>query len=130
MNTVCGKPVELPNLSNLQDVFNYVSKHLLTQGVKSQIDYNKGEYKQRTICAYRGQDNTCCAVGCLIPDSEYVEHMEDMKATCLDMFSDLPKKTTFLFNDLQKVHDIRGVAEWPSELNKVADKHGLEGIKL
>lgn len=45
-----------------QEVFDFVAKHLLKQGVKSVDGLD---------CVYRGVNSTMCAVGCLISDEEY-----------------------------------------------------------
>ena len=54
-----------------QEIFDTVAEHLFTQGKQAVSD--KG-------CAYRGRDNTTCAVGCLIKDSEYLPAMDDGRA--------------------------------------------------
>lgn len=86
--TVCGKTVLLPDMNDLQAVFNYVILHLRRQKVRSD---GNGE------CLYRGRHNTSCAVGCLIPDSRYTESMEGDAPTterlckCLGLEPDDPE---------------------------------------
>ena len=47
---------------NIQEIFDTVSVHLLTQNEKSQeSDFYRS-------CLYRGPNGTKCAVGCLIKD--------------------------------------------------------------
>lgn len=48
-----------------QETYDFVKAHLYFQGQRSlRLD--------RYYCAYRGQDQTSCAVGCLMTDSEAV----------------------------------------------------------
>jgi len=50
-------------MATLQETFDKVARHLLTQQAKAeQPDGN---------CAYRGEHGRKCAVGCLISDEEY-----------------------------------------------------------
>lgn len=42
----------------------YIRKHLIEQGVQARDESHES-------CSYRGPNKTACAVGCLIPDSEY-----------------------------------------------------------
>lgn len=49
-----------------QQIFDIVIDHLLTQGKPSRSD----------VCLYRSSDGSKCAVGVLIPDSEYDSNME------------------------------------------------------
>ena len=46
------------NKATALDVFNTISRHLLTQGKKS---------KDGTMCVYHAKDGSKCAAGCLIP---------------------------------------------------------------
>lgn len=50
---------------NIQEIFDTVSVHLLTQNEKSQ------ESSFYSSCLYRGPNGTKCAVGCLIKDEFY-----------------------------------------------------------
>ena len=50
-----------------QQIFNKVAKHLLKQGRRA---------RDGNGCAYRGENGTKCAVGCLIPDALYDDRLE------------------------------------------------------
>ena len=56
--------LKVKSLKDPSDVFNHVIDHLRKQGTKSL-------HPEGGICAYRGRDETMCAVGCLIADDEY-----------------------------------------------------------
>jgi hypothetical protein len=51
-----------------QEIFDRVAVHLLTQKVHSINGIGE--------CCYRGNNNTRCAVGCLIDDEEYHPDMK------------------------------------------------------
>lgn len=86
-----------------QETFEFVARHLFTQGVKA-VDPAHGR------CMYRGQNKTTCAVGCLIPDEVYETSMENRRVLSLmSSFGDvLPKffsRQIDLLGALQAVHD-------------------------
>lgn len=58
------------NTSTSQEVFDYIIKHLRNQGERA-TDNKNG-------CVYRSDRGLACAIGCLIPDSEYNEFMEGL----------------------------------------------------
>jgi hypothetical protein len=60
---------------NLQEIFDKVTEHLLTQKKKAERP-NPYYPDSKPHCAYRGSDGTSCAVGCLIPDEHYTADME------------------------------------------------------
>jgi len=113
---------------NLQNVFDTVSKHLLKQ--------KKRSLHSRNGCAYRGEGNMMCAVGCLIKDEYYDRRMESMSAfsdpvlACLRLSGvqiTLLSEAMFL-SDLQILHDHTDPKEWKDRLNIHAKNHGLEEI--
>jgi hypothetical protein len=55
-----------------QEVFDFVVERLLQQG-KRAMRKSGGE----TLCALRGEGNTKCAIGHLIPDEDYTAELED-----------------------------------------------------
>lgn len=57
----------------LQEIFDKVSHHLLKQKARSMISSSTGGSQ---LCAYRGSNGLCCAVGFLIPDDKYDPNME------------------------------------------------------
>ncbi len=108
-----------------QETFNKVVRHLRKQKVKSLRNGGFG-------CAYRGDNGTKCAVGCLIPDELYHPSMEGKVAFESDMrnFLQLLDIDTELANDLQEVHDSHMRLEYDERtefaLECVAQKHGLK----
>lgn len=94
---------QLNELVTDKDVFDYVSSFLINQ--------NKKSTAQDIGCAYRGDDNKKCAIGCIIDDKFYHSSME--KQTAYDykiqwaVLHSLPKYTLnekFL-SKLQEIHD-------------------------
>ncbi len=59
-----------------QEIFDKVVNHLRAQGAKSEMDHPVAGL----MCAYRGIQGRMCAVGCLIPDADYLPTMEDIAA--------------------------------------------------
>ena len=59
--------INVPEAS-LQDIFDFVAAHLMTQGVVSE--------DQNGQCVYRSPDGLKCAIGCLIPDDAYRGNLE------------------------------------------------------
>jgi hypothetical protein len=84
-----------------QEIFDRVAAHLITQG-KQAMDEGS--------CAYRGANDTSCAVGCLIPDDLYLSSMENRTFTQLvrnyprleEVFS---PESYPLLRELQSLHD-------------------------
>lgn len=108
-----------------QEMFDHVVDHLLDQGTTSESDFAKG-------CAYRGDNGTACAAGCLIPDSVYSPSME-RRSVCDPGPGDteplilmFPMNCRNLLEDLQSVHDDTAVENWESDLRMLAARHGLE----
>ncbi|ANS05323.1 hypothetical protein [uncultured Mediterranean phage] len=59
----------------LQQLFNRVGKHLLTQLQQSTNPHE--DQPGKTVCLYRNRSGLQCAIGCLIPDTHYHPGMED-----------------------------------------------------
>jgi hypothetical protein len=83
-----------------QEIFDKVCTHLMTQRTRS----------IQVICAYRGENNTMCAIGCLLSDEMYCSQMEGESINGLvNRFrSYLPEwfyKHYRLLMDLQLAHD-------------------------
>jgi hypothetical protein len=56
-------------MRTIQETFDFVITHLRKQGKRA----TQGGGKE---CAYRGDDGTSCAIGCLIPDNIYDPEIE------------------------------------------------------
>ena len=90
---------------NQQEIFDKVATHLIAQGKQSLCYWRSTELD----CAYRGDDGTMCAAGCLIPDDEYSPAFEGMPWDSI--WKEVPSFANASFEDhdligsLQTVHD-------------------------
>lgn len=115
----------------LQKIFNKVSKHLLTQGVRS-LGYSVKA--DREICRYRTPDGLKCAVGCLIKAKVYREELEyrgveeDVVQQALeDSGYDMSDNATqSLLDTLQEIHDWSDPSRWKADLTELAIKFDLK----
>ena len=108
-----------------QEAFDIAARHLLTQGRRAEIT-GPNHLQQ---CAYRGTDDTKCAIGALILDDVYREEWEGEGVAWL--YSNAPAIIPYLPRNrelavaLQKIHDISPVARWSSDLRYAAQVFGL-----
>lgn len=109
-----------------QEVYDWVTKHLLAQGVRS-VDFDG--------CLYRGPNGTSCAVGCLILDEHYSPEWNNAAVDALPVMGALMAsgvdveyrwEMLDLLLDLQSVHDTADPNKWDVELRRLARRHGLE----
>lgn len=100
---------------SLQEVFDKVAVHLLTQKQKSILAFG---------CAYRGEDGRKCAAGVLIPDDQYTPQMEGKGWTSLTK-EVVDNKYSKEIQELQNIHDIRYSFEWQFYLKDFAERHNL-----
>ena len=137
------EPITLTNLhtKSLQEVFDYVAAHMLTQNARSLLPDGSGR-------AYRGQDGRMCAVGCLMSGDEYEvidsvfrrgcvpgtaegESVEGSRwvAVCRAMvhagITCPSEDMQMLLTGLQRVHDRYNTRDWPQILSSTAAAHGL-----
>jgi hypothetical protein len=101
-----------------KQVFDQVSEHLLSQGVKS-ID------KENDRCLYRFNDLSCAA-GCLISDKEYDPSMEGNGWRGLMDKGFVPVEHCDLISSLQYIHDDSEIEEWPKKLAELKTELGLD----
>jgi hypothetical protein len=127
----------------MQQAFNKAYLGLIAQGRPS---------KSEGTCLYRGPGSTCCAVGMLIDDADYLERFEAKNVSMLmqdydlkDGFrralnlpeladSDDEYALTEMLQGMQSAHDdsssYGGDAEWLKQFRfnmvAVAKEHGLE----
>jgi hypothetical protein len=117
---------------NLQDIFDKVANHLLTQN-RSSLD-NEG-----MECVYRACNGDKCAVGCLIADEHYHAKLEGEPASDAWVIEALSKSLNFLpeelnfyspigrlLSELQHAHDYCDPEEWPADLVRMAHLFKLE----
>ncbi len=105
-----------------QELFDKVVTHLLTQKEQSR--------KISSLCAYRGQNNLKCAIGCLIPDDLYSESLEGNNVESLFVYFPkvrklIGKRNKDLCENLQDIHDNIDVSLWYSYLSNLAESQNL-----
>ena len=117
-------------MKTLQEAFDTVAKHLLTQNSVSLHPYSSSKRKR---CAYRGPDGLVCAIGKLIANEHYSEGLELKPATNLLVKEALEKsgqptdsRSMSLYQGLQKVHDKQCPEKWRDGLKIVAQRFDLE----
>lgn len=106
---------------NRQEIFNRVSKHLLTQ-MRQARDPITG------ACLYKTDDNLRCAIGCLIPDNHPGLYARMEVRALIDTYPDLRE----LFNvdleflsKLQDIHDGYPPEMWSEMLKEFVMEYGL-----
>lgn len=111
---------------SVQEFFDIVCKHLLTQKEKAQTELY---LYQDTCCVYRDIKGRKCAIGCQIPDKLYCLEME--VHSILDILNIWPVLKAY-FPDLQlayalrEVHDEYPVAKWKRKLIALAQESKLQ----
>jgi hypothetical protein len=126
-----------------QEIFNKVYAHLLKQGVKSEMLLCAENPVVKVMqCAYRGENGTMCAAGCLIPDELYRPSMESRTVVAEEVAVALHnagvvqelgvyqcgqyRSDDLVFiHSLQTVHDDHEPEDWKARLAYVAGQHGL-----
>lgn len=116
----------------MQQVVNINKAGLLAQGKKSQ----KNIALKGLTCAYRGEDNTKCAIGFLIPDTKYKPNFEVGIEDLMEDYSwaavfdlPIPEKIDEMLDflgDLQKIHDQFDPARWQEKFIELAQNYNLE----
>lgn len=104
-----------------QQVFDQIATHLLKQGVKATNEDGR--------CRYRGKNDTMCAAGCLIADSEYHPEMDTGGKTWSTMvslgYTEGNTNHLALITRLQKLHDTVHPRLWVDELRNTANDYTL-----
>jgi hypothetical protein len=113
----------------LQEIFNQVRTHLLKQNAKSMKMVGTSD----KMCAYRGDNDRMCSVGCLIKDEEYDKKMESRAVCDCDVFNaverslgGVPVQTMSLLEELQNIHDMVEVADWPAAFDRIKKKWNFQ----
>ena len=107
----------------LQEIYNKVRKHLLTQNKRA---------SQNGACRYRTADGSMCAIGCLITDAEYKPEWEGTGVNSLARDPGTPAWLRVHENalcQLQDIHDGAPVEHWAHHLDKFASLYGLEIVE-
>jgi hypothetical protein len=120
---------------NIQEIFDTVTTHLLTQRAKSAVPNTDGEKygESKLTCLYRHPDGLTCAVGCLIKDEFYETRLEGLRATSDDVLRSLTDSgvdtesygVRSLLRELQGVHDNEPVEDWDLKLSKIQSEFKL-----
>lgn len=107
-----------------QEIFDKVITHLRKQGKAT----NAGG---GNTCFYRTRDGKSCAVGCLIPNEEYLPNMEGQNISGLmTNFPDTMNKLGLsphieLLKALQWAHDVYPVEQWEGGWASLASRFDL-----
>jgi hypothetical protein len=108
--------------ATVQQVFDHVTGHLLTQLAKSTGEMPDGEDEG---CLYRHPEGLKCAAGCLIADNEYSTGLENQTWSYLASHKRVPADHSWLITELQEVHDLNEVEAWYDALLQLSHRHGL-----
>ena len=97
--------LKVKSLTDRSDIFNHVVDHLRKQGKQSLLQAENN-------CAYRGDGETMCAVGCLMIDDEYHPSCEGntiefllWETTLAPSLKERVKPNFAMLMDLQDFHD-------------------------
>lgn len=127
-----------------QEAFDKAAAHLLQQGRRAvaPIRNADGSFVSGggTACRYRAPNGDACAIGCLIPDDEYLPSMEGCSAARLILgrvedrvFVPPPSLAGLdpsLLASLQSVHDDASPEGWFALLHDVASVFDLSTAVL
>lgn len=133
----------IEGITDKQALFNHVATHLIKQGRRSVL--RSGQ------CAYRGDNGTRCAAGCLIDDAQYTVKMEGRSVFAKDILphinasigreiggtdlcmahnsrwgalpTDLEIK---MLQKMQVIHDGIEIDKWPEHLRAIAVEFDLQ----
>ena len=98
-----------------REIFNKVRSHLLAQ---KRTSITETGFHGRIGCAYRGNDGTACAVGCLIDDEHYRPECEGKSIASNEVSSALLRSGVdsydhyYFLHRLQSIHDSKHPSEW------------------
>jgi hypothetical protein len=117
---------------NQQEIFDKVATHLITQGVQA-LRNPAGRAGPTMVCAYRGDNGTMCAAGCLIPDEEYKSWFEGTPWG--DVSYKIPSLASLTDRDHELISSLQFVHDWEDSwytidilkdrLSTVASSYGL-----
>ncbi len=100
---------------NLQETFNTSLAHLRAQGQRA--------IGKNGMCAYRGLNNTKCAIGALIPDSKYDESIEGLNVFdphVVDALNGAFYDPQFYIELQRNLHDFLSDENYPGDLEIAA----------
>lgn len=123
---------QLSELVTDEDIFEYVTSCLIKQGDKSILGGEDENYG----CAYRGINNTKCAVGHLIDDLYYdniIENLtiyDDRVQRRVKLSLPLWELNEDMLSKMQNVHDQYQVEQWEVQFSRFqfSSERKFEGV--
>lgn len=132
----------------LQEVFDKVAAHLLTQNARSgKYPFGDETDEDNFECQYRGENGRMCAVGCLISNDKYHPGFEglavhaaesspfsrtwdgstELREALLDAGVNVDDEATMgLLITMQELHDSIAVTRWAEHLVIIGGQHALD----
>jgi hypothetical protein len=109
------------NNKSLQEIFDFVANHLLTQNAKA--------IEESGTCLYRCGDLKC-AVGALISDEDYdcsfeMQNLRILSGKEKTIFYHIEESRLAFLMQLQKIHDDFVIKEWPEKLSILGSDFNL-----
>jgi len=106
---------------NRQEIFDKISKHLLTQNLRS---------ANGRRCYYRSPEGLKCALGALIPDEKYDQKLEGQSAYSVEVLKAIglgktSREDKDFLRKLQEIHDHSEPDEWAWRLRMFAERYNL-----
>jgi len=123
-----------------RDIFEVVANHLLRQRCRSMQEYFYLDGKKALSCAYRGKENTKCAIGAIISDQFYDSSFGRKGCDDADIFNaillsnpdwEVSNSSHRLLSELQNLHDSELPFSWEYFLGRFkfsAEGHFLNNI--
>lgn len=107
----------VPTMQTLDDfsvgeIITFVGLNMLRQNKKSLSPV-------KPLCRYRGENNTKCAIGFLIPDDVYAE-IREAELGRLMIHCRTSEKYYSLLRELRNIHDFAKVESWRRNLYLLA----------
>lgn len=108
--------------ASLQEIFDFVSQHLLTQNKASKNRYNNCFYR-----LHSAEGKLMCAAGVCIPDDVYTNKMEGNDINMVNIYYNLGYTVDQidLLSSLQYMHDNYNPDSWKEQLVNVAKHRNL-----
>jgi hypothetical protein len=109
------------NNKSLQEIFDFVANHLLTQNAKA--------IEGSGTCFYRCGDLKC-AVGALISDEDYdcsfeMQNLRTLSGKKETIFNHIEESRLEFLIHLQAIHDDFVIKEWPEKLSILGSDFNL-----
>lgn len=109
----------------LQEVFDIVSNHLLTQMKRSSVSFQTPDRHNHENCMYLNPDGLKCAAGALIPNDQYSPDFEGQAWESLADNGFVERIHLIPIAELQNIHDWIKPEDWKFELVAFAKQYNL-----